>query len=516
LDPTRPLVFNDNGSIGDPKFIQLQNGHYWGMRSVKTVAEGLPQPFYLGEDVHLNAYNRLELATDPALRDLWGEYLLELWDGIWKTKGSLGFSIWAGIDDTFYLKDDQTVGYGSWGVLDGWRRKKPEFWNMKKTFSPVRIVNAGNPKIDKSTITLEVENRYLFTNLKEVGITWQLGERSGSATADIPAGKSGNLTLDVGTIPSNPSELGLKFEDPRGFIADEFRLQLPGDPKPEKPAIQKTPVKLVETPDAYTIQSGDREWQINRRTGLLESTASQPASGPQLMVLKLNAAGENQMEGKTKVWDSFTPVCRDWKCASVTATSEPDGLVVTVKGQYTEAEGTFRYRFSHGNLRIDYDFTMLEDINPRQIGLVFTLPATHEILAWDRIGKWDFYPEDHIARLKGSVKASEGFEATSVGPRTEPQHPWRLDNLPAGNNDFCSTKHSVRQASLSDGNGSIFSIEGEGKTHIRCWKSATGIHLLAANFSHGGSERFLKSFTKRAERTLKKGQPVTGSVKINE
>ena len=213
--------------------------------------------------------------------------------------------------------------------------------------------------------------------------------------------------------------------------------------------------------------------------------------------------------------DSFTPVCQDWKCASVTATSEPDGLVVTVKGQYTEAEGTFRYRFSNGKLHIDYDFTMLEDINPRQIGLVFTLPATHELLAWDRIGKWDFYPEDHIARLKGSVKASEGFEATSVGPRTEPQHPWRLDNLPAGNNDFCSTKHSVRQASLSDGNGSIFSIEGEGKTHIRCWKSASGIHLLAANFSHGGSERFLKSFTKRAERPLKKGQAVTGSVKIN-
>jgi hypothetical protein len=516
LDPTRPLVFNDNGSIGDPKFIQLQNGHYWGMRSVKTVAEGLPQPFYLGEDVHLNAYNRLELATDPALRDLWGECLLELWDGIWKTKGSLGFSIWAGIDDTFYLKVDQTVGYGTWGVLDGWRRKKPEFWNMKKTFSPVRIVNAANPKIDKSTITLDVENRYLFTNLKDVGITWQLGERTGSATVDIPAGKKGTLTLDVGTIPANPPELGLKFEDPRGFIADEFRLQLPGDPKPEKPAIQKMPVKLVETPDAYTIKSGDREWQINRRTGLLESTASQPASGPQLMVLKLNATGESQMEGKTKVWDSFTPVCRDWKCASVTATSEPDGLVVTVKGQYTEAEGTFHYRFSNGNLRIDYDFTMLEDINPRQIGLVFTLPATHEILAWDRIGKWDFYPEDHIARLKGSVKASEGFEATSVGPRTEPQHPWRLDNLPAGNNDFCSTKHSVRQASLSDGNGSIFSIEGEGKTHIRCWKSASGIHLLAANFSHGGSERFLKSFTKRAERPLKKGQAVTGSVKINE
>jgi hypothetical protein len=65
-------------------------------------------------------------------------------------------------------------------------------------------------------------------------------------------------------------------------------------------------------------------------------------------------------------------------------------------------------------------------------------------------------------------------------------------------------------------NGSIFSIEGEGKTHIRCWKSATGIHLLAAYFSHGGAERFLKSFTKRSDRPLKKGQTVTGSVTIGD
>lgn len=232
------------------------------------------------------------------------------------------------------------------------------------------------------------------------------------------------------------------------------------------------------------------------------------------MILRLNSTGETQMKGKTKVWDSFAPVCQDWECSSVTAAPGPDALVVTVQGRYTEAEGTFRYRFSSGKLHIDYDFTMRQDINPRQIGLAFTLPATHEVLEWERIGKWDFYPEDHIARLRGSARATEGFDATSVGPRTEPRHPWRLDNLPSGNNDFCSTKHSVRQASLSDGNGSRFSIDGGGKIHIRCWKSPSGMHLLAANFSHGGTERFLSGFTKRAKRPLEKGQTVTGCVTI--
>ncbi len=499
LDSSRPQIFNDNGSTSDPKFTDLINFHYPGHGGPANARKGRAQPVYLGEDCHLNAYNRLELATDPAVRDLWGRYLREVWDDIYQTKGALGQSIWSGVDDTFYLNDDRTVGYGTWGPIDGWRRKKPEWWNMKKAYSPVRISELTHTP---DAITLAVENRQNFANLNEMKITWKLGELSGTAAADIAPGAKGSLAIKPGREAKPGERLDLTFTDPRGFVADQFR-----------PVVIPAPEATPPAKDGRKSRD-DTNWRYNMKTGELSQAGSLKMTGPRLMLLPLNNTGETQMTGKTKVWSPFTDSCANWTSILVPRTANDTSNAPAVIVKCDGAQGGYDMVFDRDGVNIFYEFTITKAVNPRQVGLVFTLPRDCEIFSWERQGYWDNYPDDHIARLKGTVKASEGFEATSVGPRTAPTHPWRLDNLPYGNNDFCSTKHNVLTASLTNAQGQGLIIDGRGKQHVRCWRTEQGVHVIIADYSNAGSERFLRGLTAKDDRPLKPGDKITGTVSL--
>ncbi|MFJ4686713.1 hypothetical protein [Streptomyces sp. NPDC088789] len=56
------------------------------------------------------------------------------------TDGVVSGAVWAAVDEVLHLPAGP-VGYGEWGVIDLWRRPKPEFWLTKKAFSPVRITD---------------------------------------------------------------------------------------------------------------------------------------------------------------------------------------------------------------------------------------------------------------------------------------------------------------------------------------------------------------------------------------
>ena len=76
MDPTRLLVFSDMTG-GGGEFLDISNNHYPGYCDAKYPGLEGParyanyaQPMIFDEYCHLNSYNRLELATDPGLRDI--------------------------------------------------------------------------------------------------------------------------------------------------------------------------------------------------------------------------------------------------------------------------------------------------------------------------------------------------------------------------------------------------------------------------------------------------------------
>jgi len=524
LDPSRPLTFNffpwgqDRLVTVDEEICELGSDHYPGPGGPKKFAD-YHRPISFGEFTHLNAYNRNELATDVALRDLWGIYLHSMWEDMYAAQGVAGGSIWAGIDDTFYWDyplddgtiEERTVGYGTWGPIDGWRRKKPEWWGMKKTYSPIR---AELLEKDGNKLILKVENRQDFSNLNRLEILWRVGTESGTIKGNIPPRSSGEIIISTNNIPQMNDGLELKFMDSRGFMVDHFKLTIPGSIiKYQVPLQRYNSTSLKHYDDHIRVVTALQEFRFSTQSGMVSTKCF---TGPQLMVLPKNNGGDTQMHGPTKYYKPENTVCSEWEMKSID-TTRIDGVLYQIKvnGSYKEAKGSYTYTFkAMGRLTIEYDFTLKEDINPRQIGLVFTLPDTYDQLHWKRKGYWSTYPDWHIARLDGSANAFEGVEATPVGPRKNPYHEWRHDRTAIGSNDFASTKHNVLRASLQNEGGETFAIRSNKKQHIRCWIDGKAIKMLVADYSNGGSERFLRPHVAKDDRPLTKGDRISGSVTI--
>jgi len=94
-----------------------------------------------------------------------------------------GFNDWWGILDEKVIPATYmgpTVGYGEWGIIDTWRRKKPEFWGTKKAYSPTKILNKQISEFSVGErLSIPVHNRFDHTNFNELKITWKYNDQSG-------------------------------------------------------------------------------------------------------------------------------------------------------------------------------------------------------------------------------------------------------------------------------------------------------------------------------------------------
>jgi len=520
LDQTRPLNFSQFSPTGDAGFCDIGNHHYPGLSGPDKYAAA-PRPITFDEYCHLNSYNRRELATDPGLRDLWGQGLELMWEKMRKSQGCLGGSIWAAIDDTFFLPGGETVGYGTWGPIDGWRRPKPEFWHMKKVYSPLRLltpnVSAGQP------VRLTVENRHDFTDLKELRFEWNLGGQSGVVKTSAAPGASGTLEIPG---RGDGELLELRAIGPRGFVEDVWNVPLGADPRiaPPVPTNQSAPVKLEKTAGAFVICGLRFTATVNAKTGLIQATGGngKPSmlTGPELLLLPLNGdnCGGVQMSGSEKDVAAFTDACHDWKAASVTAQETDSGVEVRMEGAYSEAKGTYRLSFGNdGIVTVKYAFTVIEKgkCDPRQIGLVFGLPADCQTLSWRRKAHWSAYPPDHIGRPQGVATAFVSGAPLSglAGPRVQPNWSWSVDGNKYGTNDFRSTKMNILEASLYSAGGNGVRVLSDGSQHVRSWLDGAAVRLLVADYTNEGAPPFFSEHV-TPHRPLNPGATVEGIVRL--
>jgi hypothetical protein len=563
MDQSRPINFSYES--GTSKFFSQ---HYPSLDEARKAQAESGKPIIYDQYCHINNYNRREHFTDPGLRDYYGHAIAPMWDAMYSNPGIAGGAIWEWSDDVFELPasgherdrfqgylDPQSgrwqVGYGPWGIVDSWLRKKPEFWNVKKAYSPVRIREHEAIPVDSSRrLRIPVENRYFFTNLRELQIEWAYGQSHGTATADLPPNSKGVIEIP---LPDGPADLRtsddreavanqpkdtkeasrndqstpeftLKFFN-RGELVDAYILPIAdGTPAPTElaAATPSSPApRLEQNEKSFIVRAQDSYWEFDRKTGLLvaggkpRQTAS-VVGGPSLAITPLELAGFSQISGPNV---TLQPPAMNWTASKVEAEADNGTVVIRAGGNYPEYSGVYTARIDgSGRLTLDYRFEFSGvEVRAREIGLLFDAPATANILHWRHQTQWSWYPDGHIGRPEGSAPAFR--DAAAWAPAVwgqPPPWPWELDATAEGTNDFRSSKFNILWASLTNAEDQGLRVDSDGRQTVRAWVDRDRIRLLVSDFANGGSEPFLRdTHYSQEQKTLHKGDVISGTVRLS-
>lgn len=515
-DPTRPHTFHDQaygGFNNQGSTAPIANIHYPGPDGYKMAAQS-DRPMTYGEYCHLNVYNRSELVTDPGIRSDWALALAPTWENMYHTKGVLGGSIWSGIDDIFQMPDGNAVGYGPWGPIDGWRRPKPEYWDMKKIYSPIKIHTRELTPSEQ--LTIEIENRYTFLNINDLKIFYRYGNESGTVTASIPPTARGEININIKS-PKKANELYLSFTDPRGFIADEYLIPVGKQLQNKLSAPAELPTRIQTTKDRYIISGTGFKLQINRTSGqilsLKKDGQEKLIGGPWLMALPLTGGGcYPNHNANTPVYNNL---CSDWTATQTSVRKEKNNIIIRAEGKYKEFEGNHTLIINaNGELQVEYDFKALQDINPRQWGMVFDAPDNYNRTFWRRKSMWSVYPADHISRPTGSAPLFYKGLPDIQNPRTSPTWPWSMDFNELGCNDFRATRRNIWYAGLTNTLGDNITVISNGEQHWRSWLDQNKIRFLVADFVTAGNEMFLEGYYAPYRKPIKRGEHIRGKIKL--
>lgn len=521
LDPTRPTSFHDQcwGSYNnDASQADIAVYHYPGTNGPAKCDEDR-RPTLFGEYCHVQTYNQREHFTDPGIRDEWGPRFAEMYDLMYRHPGCLGGAIWSGIDDAFHLPDGQVEGYGYWGVIDGWRRSKPETFHVRKAYSPIRVTTTRVPA-GNSPICLALENRYDFASLNEVHIQWQVGRQKGTVTGQIPARGAGEIAISPARPVADGETLRVTFIDPRGFVCEAVEL-----PVGEKTPALSVPKPLalgrlkLETNAASFLITGEHfSCEVLRQSGQLSHLRLDGKTillgGPVLLCLPLES-GPCEPRDLTQ-FGAFNDVCDHWAASSVTARAEPDAaILLEVKGACDAASGSYTLRFqTDGRMEVHYDLRASKEVNPRQVGMVFYAPRNFDTLRWERKAEWTGYPADHIGRPVGEAKAAPNADTHFVHLTAAPETAWSLDANLLGTADFRSTKGHLLAASLQDHSRHGLFVQSDGSQAARAFVDGERIGWLIAVIDAGGGEGFFGTHHAPDRHPLKPGSAVQDTIHL--
>ena len=457
-DSTRPVVFSYPGSQDKDavKVYDILSMHYqdvngnleqWGKKTFGFQGHAIPALF--DEWAHPACYTYTTLQNDPNIREFWGRSLDMMWSGLFDAPGGLGGAIWGYVDELFMLpepnvgypfwkefartakpKDYQgnCVGYGEWGIVDVWRRQKPEFWSTKKAYSPIRILsNSVTDFVPGHRLIIPVYNRYDHTSLNEVRMDYSYqGKKESVILPAIGPHQKGTLIL-----PAENWEEGemifIEFFTLDGQLIDAYNIVL-GEDNITYPALLNGKSLVVEETETTLVVCGNGfEIPFDKTTGLIVNAKRANEilieKGPFLNVYvnfnHLSGAEVRQMANHFSIADG------DWSKSSFDLKQQEGNVYVELAGTYKEVKVDFYIKITaDGQMFIDYRAANIPNGFLREMGIAFYLSDSFQKLDWRRKGYWNYYPKDAFAGNEGCVSF---YNSTFVAYGERPKQSWQSD-----------------------------------------------------------------------------------------
>lgn len=497
--------------------------------------ENIDKPLLFDESwcIYQGIFNDVaEMWVDPGMRDYYVAPLQQIYRTMMDSKTTQGSQIWAWSDDIFcvpgrgleygrgatlsHFIDGQyqmpgrgLVGDAPWGVVDGWRRLKPEFWITKKLHSPVKVAEgvlalppAGSP------IQIPVENQYDFTNLSDLKITYTIGKQKGIGVATVPPHSRGTISIQPASEVRDSDVLDLSFFDRSGLLVDEYRLPFGKRPgSVDSPATESSLMVKegnVLAGEGVEIVGKDFDLLFDRG-GYLRRCVSHGSPTlfelPSLHVLP------------TETPLQPIPYRATWSGTGFKWVRDGADILVTIEGNYPEFEGSYEVRITPaGRMTVQSSFKYSgADRNAREIGLAFSVPRQCDTLSWDRNAEWSVYPPDHIGRPIGTTTA---FAKHSDA--VPPTWSWSLDNTPMGCNDFRSTKRNINGGRIAYPDGIGVSILSNGTQNLRAMVDTDRIDVNVSDWFGGtnvGWGEWISNYGRG--KTIHKGDRLTSTIRLD-
>ena len=460
-DKTRPVIFSYPGSVGEKKPVyDILSMHYqdvngnlnqWNRSTHGFQGEGIPALF--DEWAHPACYTYATLQEDPNIREFWGHSIERMWSGLFDAPGGLGGAIWGYVDETFMLPEPKVgtafwkefartakpedyqgkcVGYGEWGIVDVWRREKPEFWATKKAYSPVRLMTTEVASfLSGQRLLLPLYNRFDHTDLDEIKIRYTYK----GVEKELPAPSIAPHQKGLLVIPAEAWEKGellsICFYTATGELLDAEQVSLGSDYHVRLADSEASPVNGVlqveETAGMMTIKGDGFEIPFSKETGLISNATSKGQviieKGPFLHLdINLNHLTGAEVRKSAR---KFLTSDSDWKKQSLTYTRKEGAVEVALSGFYQDVQTDILIRISPaGEMNVSYVVAGQPNGYLRETGLSFYLPERLDYLQWERKGMWSCYPEGAFA---GNTGETSLYNPKQVRYGENPAQPWSAD-----------------------------------------------------------------------------------------